>query len=42
MGNATFPQLLNISYGALVLIAVIFAIAGFVVAEKIEKKFAGK
>ena len=42
MGNATFPQILPISYGALVFIVVIIAIAGFVVAEKIEKKFATK
>lgn len=42
MGNATFPQILPISYGVLVFIVVIIAIAGFVVAEKIEKKFATK
>lgn len=41
-GNATFSNVLNISYGTLVFVAVIIAIAGFVAAEKIEKKFAGK
>ena len=42
MGDATFPKLLNISYGVLVFAVVIIAVAGFYAAEKIEKKFAGK
>jgi uncharacterized protein len=37
-GNVTFPQILNISYGTLVFVTVIIAIAGFVAAENIEKK----
>jgi uncharacterized membrane protein YedE/YeeE len=41
-GNVTFPQILNISYGTLVFVTVIIAIAGFVAAENIEKKFAKK
>jgi uncharacterized membrane protein YedE/YeeE len=41
-GNVTFPQILNISYGTLVFVTVIIAIAGFVAAENIEKKYAGK
>lgn len=42
MGNSTFPQLFNMSYGALVFIVVTLALAGFRLAEKIEKKFAKK
>ncbi len=42
LGNATFPQILNVPYGVLVLVVVIVAIAGFIAAEKIEKKFANK
>jgi uncharacterized membrane protein YedE/YeeE len=42
MGNATFPRLLNASYGTLVFVVVIIAIVGFVGVEKIEKKFANK
>ena len=42
MGDATFPQLFNVSYGVTVFMAVIIALGGFVAAEKIEKKFANK
>jgi uncharacterized membrane protein YedE/YeeE len=41
-GNVTFPQILNISYGTQVFVTVIIGVAGFVAAENIEKKFAGK
>ena len=42
MGDATFPGLLNISYGTMVLIVSILALAGFFVAERVEKRFANK
>jgi uncharacterized membrane protein YedE/YeeE len=42
MGDATFPGLLNISYGTMVLVVSILALAGFFVAERIEKRFANK
>jgi len=37
MGNSTLPELFNISYGTLVFIIVILALAGFWFAEKIER-----
>lgn len=42
MGNATFPGLLNVSYGTMVLAAAVLALAGFYFAGKIEKKYAKK
>ena len=39
MGQVTFPQILHISYGLAVFLIVLLALAGFVVAERIEKKF---
>jgi uncharacterized membrane protein YedE/YeeE len=40
IGDATFPGLLNISYGTLVFVVSVLALAGFYFAGKIEKKFA--
>lgn len=42
MGNATFPGLLNVSYGTMVLAAAVLALAGFYFAGKIEKKYSQK
>jgi len=39
MGQVTFPQILHISYGLTVFVIVILAIGGFVLAERIEKRF---
>lgn len=42
MGQITLPQLFNISYGVLVVIVVLIALGGFLLAEKVEKYFAQK
>lgn len=42
MGQLTFPKMLNISYGILVVAVILISIAGFLISEKIEAKFARK
>lgn len=42
MGKVTLPQLFGVSYGLLVFLVVVMAIAGFLGAEWVEKKFASK
>lgn len=42
MGNATFPVLINVAYGIIVLVVSVLALVGFYFAERIEKRFTQK
>lgn len=42
MGSVSIPDLLNVSYGTIIFMVVIIALIGFVVSEKVEKRFVKK